>query len=305
MDKGVEVDDYSVDRVNPFRLIRQIHNEGEGVIYFVPNPGNVGDALIASSTFQLFQKNNLEIRGYADIKRITDRDILVYGGGGNLIPNYRQAERIIDAYHNKVRAFILLPHTVSGCPDLLNTLGSKVHLFCREDVSYAYVSKQAPYANVYRYNDLALGLDINDLRVNWYNGAKALRNYYKGFYSLYTAVSKALAHSNSLYCFRTDREATAVNYERKYNVDVSSYFKFGYYAGKDLTCLLTRYVLYIVNKFEKVYTNRLHMCIAGYLLDKEVYFYPNSYYKNKAVFDSCLKYLSDKIHWTEAEEVLE
>ena len=31
----------------------------------------------------------------------------------------------------------------------------------------------------------------------------------------------------------------------------------------------------------KIFTNRLHLAIAGFLLNKEVHFYPNNYYKNE------------------------
>ncbi len=106
-----------------------------------------------------------------------------------------------------------------------------------------------------------------------------------------------------MYCFRNDKEATEIDYQDINNIDVSSYFFIGYMNGKNITHILSKYSLFIINKFEKIYTNRLHICIAGYLLNKEVYFYPNSYYKNKAVFDSSLKNLSDKIIWMDSREI--
>ena len=40
-----------------------------------------------------------------------------------------------------------------------------------------------------------------------------------------------------------------------------------------------------LSKFKTINTNRLHIAIAGILLDKNVNFYRNSYYKNKSVFE--------------------
>ena len=40
-----------------------------------------------------------------------------------------------------------------------------------------------------------------------------------------------------------------------------------------------------LSKFKTINTNRLHIAIAGTLLDKNVNFYRNSYYKNKSVFE--------------------
>lgn len=45
-----------------------------------------------------------------------------------------------------------------------------------------------------------------------------------------------------------------------------------------------------ISRYETINTNRLHVGIVGYLLDKQVNFYRNSYYKNEAVYD----YLIDK-----------
>ena len=44
-----------------------------------------------------------------------------------------------------------------------------------------------------------------------------------------------------------------------------------------------------MSNYDKIFTNRLHLAIAGFLLNKEVHFYPNFYYKNEAVYDYSLK----------------
>ncbi len=123
---------------------------------------------------------------------IDENDMLVYGGGGNLIPSYNDARNFIKKYHEKVHALVVLPHTINGHADLLSRLGSNVHIFCREDVSYDYVYRQADHANVYRFDDIALQLNIKDLNVPLYDLFRISKNYRKGFYNLYHDALGAL-----------------------------------------------------------------------------------------------------------------
>ena len=45
----------------------------------------------------------------------------------------------------------------------------------------------------------------------------------------------------------------------------------------------------IVSSFTKINTNRLHVAIMGALYGREVNLYPNSYYKNKEVYEYSIK----------------
>jgi exopolysaccharide biosynthesis predicted pyruvyltransferase EpsI len=42
-------------------------------------------------------------------------------------------------------------------------------------------------------------------------------------------------------------------------------------------------------KYKKIDTDRLHVAIGATLLEKKVTLFPNSYYKNKAVYDYSLR----------------
>ena len=48
-----------------------------------------------------------------------------------------------------------------------------------------------------------------------------------------------------------------------------------------------------LQKYEQVNTDRLHIAIAATLLGKKVKLFPNSYYKNRAVFEYSLKRFSN------------
>ncbi|OZG73426.1 hypothetical protein BTA51_10395 [Hahella sp. CCB-MM4] len=53
-----------------------------------------------------------------------------------------------------------------------------------------------------------------------------------------------------------------------------------------------------INKYEVIYTDRLHVSIAGYLLKKEVHLFAGSYFKNKAVYMSSMSH-ADNVHFHE------
>ena len=50
-------------------------------------------------------------------------------------------------------------------------------------------------------------------------------------------------------------------------------------------------------KYETIFTNRLHVAIGGCLLGREVHLFPNSYFKNEAIFHSSLKANFDRVHF--------
>ncbi len=123
-------------------------------VYYYPNPGNAGDALIACATFQLFSE--LGIR-YQKIN-LTEFDpagkIVVYGGGGNLVNLYSDASTFVAKCHQTAKQLIVFPQTISGHEDLLKQLGSNVDIIARETTSYHHVITNSSRANVFIMDDL-------------------------------------------------------------------------------------------------------------------------------------------------------
>ncbi len=268
--------------VDPFELISHFQ-DGNNVV-FVPNPGNAGDALIDSGTFSGFDKNKIIPRFFMT-GEITDNTVLVYAGGGNLVSYYATARKIISKYHNKVKALIILPHTINGHSDLLKELGSNCHIFCREQVSYNYVKETARKSNVYLHEDLALSIDVaRFMKYTKYSKA-FFRLYYKKILALKVKKNPV---GRELICFRKDIEAMT---KAAHSIDVPHYFIFDYYTDANILNSISLFLLRYLNHYKVVRTNRLHVCIASALLGKKVCFYPNSYYKNKAVYEfSLVKY---------------
>ena len=60
-----------------------------------------------------------------------------------------------------------------------------------------------------------------------------------------------------------------------------------------------------LDRFDRVETNRLHVTIGAALLGKGVAFYPNSYWKNQAVFEATLRLRFPNIEWRGPPEEIE
>jgi exopolysaccharide biosynthesis predicted pyruvyltransferase EpsI len=65
---------------------------------------------------------------------------------------------------------------------------------------------------------------------------------------------------------------------------------FGIASTHGLGAMLTsaEYFLRTIDHFDSVRTDRLHVAVAGALLGKDVEIYPNSYYKNRAMYEFSL-----------------
>ena len=90
--------------------------------------------------------------------------------------------------------------------------------------------------------------------------------------------------------FRTDAESAGRIEIPKSNRDISP-------KGKERTGI--RGFFRAVNRFETIFTDRLHVSIAGCLLGKEVHLYPGSYFKNRAVYRSSMERRFERAHFHE------
>ncbi|WP_339726240.1 polysaccharide pyruvyl transferase family protein [uncultured Paraglaciecola sp.] len=80
--------------------------------------------------------------------------------------------------------------------------------------------------------------------------------------------------------FREDTESANVIKLPETNIDIS-------HKGNHLTPV-SRFFKEL-DYFETIYTDRLHVAIAGALLKKEVHLYPGNYFKIEAIYNSSLK----------------
>jgi exopolysaccharide biosynthesis predicted pyruvyltransferase EpsI len=295
---------------------------GRKVLY-CPNPGNAGDSLIASATYQLFEHAGVQ---HQTVEWDEDFDAtgqtLLYGGGGNLTTQYRQARHFLERHHGSAQRLILLPHTVEGHADLLHQLGGNVEVLCREKRSLAWVREQTDGPKVHLAEDLAFHLDIQQVMTNERVAGEramaamamsmmrsALRRFspwgerfasawrLKRAWTMNVMGLKGLLWIDRevLHALRVDAESTEVPVPC-HNVDVSRVFEYGV-SPPDVAFQASAAMLSYVNAFQHVITNRLHGCIAAALLGKTVDFYANSYYKNEAVYAFSIKERYPAVRW--------
>jgi len=215
-------------------------------------PGNYGDSLIWHGTKILLNHFNIN-EEYVEISSPSNNDVLFIDGGGNFVDYYSDVKEFLSAKGNLYKEIVIFPHTVFGEKqvDVLNSLSSRVTIFCRERVSFNFLKEKFTKGSVYISHDCAF----------------------------YNNLEKVPVGVGVLNAFRVDKESIHENIPSN-NLDVS----YNGYATKPLDGLLD-----IFKKYHEIHTDRLHVAICGVLLGKEVRLYPNSYYKNKAVFEYSLQ----------------
>ncbi|MDO8572481.1 MAG: polysaccharide pyruvyl transferase family protein [bacterium] len=215
-------------------------------------PGNYGDSLIWHGTKGLISSLNIS-EHYVDITSPKYNDVLFIDGGGNLVDYYSDIRDFLLKKPDLYNEIVILPHTIFGEKqiEVLNNITSKLVIFCREKISTKFLEDKLTDGEIYLWHDCA-------------------------FYNEFTQIP---AGRGVLNAFRSDLES-GLNRHPEINNDVSS----NGYSTKPLDELIG-----ILQKYEQVNTDRLHIAIGATLLGKKVKLFSNSYYKNKAVFDYSLK----------------
>lgn len=288
-------------------------------IYYRSNPGNAGDALIACGAFSLFEKLGLDVRLIDPLTFDGTGKTILYAGGGNLVGYYSEAREFFFKHHQSAKHFILLPHTVTGNEDLLSQLGKNVTLFAREKNTYEHLKANAQNANVLLADDLAF--HINPQEIMNSNKINIITCVFKKIFfkltnnknefsklpqpkimlrnSIFELKSIFLSKKSGNF-FRTDVERSREIIPIP-NADLSIMYEYGT-RNKEICFYTTARLMRFINSFDEINTDRLHICIAGALLGKRVNFFPNSYFKCKAVYEQSLqgKYLN--VNWNPAQE---
>ncbi len=215
-------------------------------------PGNYGDSLIWHGSQILLASLNI-LPNEVNERSSQNNNILFIDGGGNLVDYYSDVKKFLLNKSQVYKEIVILPHTIFGESQLsiLASIASKITVFCRERVSAQLVSRRLTDGQVFLWHDCAF----------------------------YNRFNRVLTGRGVLSAFRQDGESL-LRILPKDNIDVSAHA----YATKPLDELIAT-----LQRYKGVKTDRLHVAICATLLGKEVTLFPNSYYKNKAVFDYSLK----------------
>jgi exopolysaccharide biosynthesis predicted pyruvyltransferase EpsI len=280
-------------------------------VHYFPNPGNAGDSIIAAASYQRLEAAGLDYvtpnrRGFDARGKV-----VIYGGGGNLVGDTTFAHRLVSAIHREVRHLTILPHTVKDVDALLDGFGDNVTVICREAVSYAYVRSRAGRHETLLMDDMAFGLDTRRLlgERTGFSALAAAWQFARGklfgeeSHPPLGALRKAIADRRLtpradrtlLNAFRLDGEASGIAIPEG-NVDLSTVFDFGV-APRAVAMQAARRFAEAIDGFEEIRTNRLHVAITSAVLGKRVQFFPNSYYKCRAVWLQSMRGRFPLVRW--------
>lgn len=238
---------------------------------FVPNPGNAGDALIALGTFHYFDSQKIPFPPVVSVEEkeaIRQYDLVIYSGGGNLIPHYGDALDVLRYASEYRKKIIVLPHTTFGYESELTRMASSLHLFCRDKVSFdMLLTRGMPDRSITLSEDMAFKID-------------------RSFLEKYDRKP----HLRTAYCMRTDvesRNRSAALFSE--NCDISFLWNGNLWGDRVFVERVVASLITYICQFESVVTDRLHIGILAALLDRQVQLFPNSYYKNKAVYEFSMR----------------
>ena len=221
---------------------------------------------IAKKVGMLINKTANLVCGKLNRIRSTSADVVVLRGGGYLNDiwnDYHVLKSIIENAHD--RTLIFAPHSFffksTSFLDFFKRCKQPTHIFCREKYSYDLLRSIRFPKNVriHLSHDTSLYLSKSDFAVQKWK------------------------ESYILIAPRNDKESAVIwkmnKIPRKTKIlfgDVIHVRDFNAYVN-------------IIGNASQVYTDRLHNAILSAILGKETFLYPNSYHKNRGVYEFSLQ----------------
>lgn len=259
---------------------------------FWPQSGNFGDALIAYASYQFLRANNIKYISGQNLD-YSKKYNLIHGGGGGFVPYWSYARQLPKCLtHRNLNKCIVMPQSLFECEFFLKIADERFSIFCREKQSYDYCIKNNRRAKFFLCDDMAFYANLSYLNdISFSNDTK--------FVDLKKRIDSYHAQNpNRIANFiRNDKEKTVqptVSPIR--NLDLSS-LVFEPASGMTLenVKLLVKYFMYAIDKYDTIITNRLHVAIGAYLLNKKIELYDNSYHKVKNVYEMSMQDKKDLI----------
>ena len=199
---------------------------------------------------------------------------VLFAGGGNLVEGkYRNMRDAILQYLEWGNRCILLPHSIFGYADVVKYAKSgSLVIFCREEASYRHCAmvNGLDTSNLFLDDDMAFHLEPEFLR------------------PFVERKGERVA-----YCFRTDAESTHQIPIPEGNCDISLSWNGSLWHEPEMARAVVEAILTYLSQFEEIRTDRLHVAILGSLIGRRVFLFPNSYYKNQAVYEMSLAKLAN------------
>jgi len=234
-------------------------------VSFAPNPGNVGDAAINLACWRWLTERFREVEIcplYGPERRLPRHATVFVGGGGNFVePLYQDVSKLLTELPltHSVRLF---PVTLYGYDRLLRRWDGRIKVICREAVSYRFARRHLSHRGVRLGHDAAFAL------------AGAL-----------PGAAPAPAGAGAARFFRGDLESVAA---AGANDGDPSAARISAWADPAATETALATMVATLARHSSIATDRLHVGILAALLGRQLELHPNSYFKNRAVFQRSL-----------------
>lgn len=297
---------YQLKKNTDLNKIDKINSELEKLkpnFYFIPNPGNLGDVIIAQSEYELLQNYDYKIiDNETSFLPLENKFNLVYGGGG-LFVKYWAYQNFLNIFKKQnLQKCIILPSSFYCCDDLINVFDERFVVFCREEISYKYCKSLNNKAKFILADDMAFSInkDINSIAIDRFNenleklDQSSILKIHNEIFDKYKSVenniklalaSRTVINKNNIrigFIFRNDKEKATTDCPVK-NIDLSLYSTSSC-TSSGSTKLLSELFISAIDSFDVVFTDRLHVGIIAALLGKHVYLVDNSYKKISGVY---------------------
>jgi len=166
-------------------------------------------------------------------------------------------------------------------------------VFCRELRSYQFmmdiIGLRESHVEIFLAHDMAFSIRL-DMCGMW------------TVKDLVVATRRDVPEHRSLYAFRRDNEGknhVLAKYGRNVDLSVASAT-----TGSDKSAILVQCACFLgaIARYDRIFTDRLHISIAGAILGVETYLFDNNYGKNFHVYKFSMEHRFDLVRYFESVE---
>lgn len=272
------------NNMNLTEFLKELSRSGDRVFYH-PNGGNAGDALINVGFYHLADKVQLRYVEVDDQKMdYAENDVVLIAGGGCIVPEWPSVSNYIRRLVKTSARIVVLPQSVSRSDEVLALLRQGDMLILREETSYRYCQKLALECQISLSNDTAFYVDKSILELD--PGRKVVITGYKDVIRMllirYHELRSRLVGKISAY--RCDSEASLEGVDRKIINDLSLVCGFGA-QNKKVSTASAFNLLKVISRYKLVETDRLHIMVGSLIAGVSVVAHDNNYGKISGVYD--------------------
>lgn len=263
-------------------------------LFYYPNPGNAGDALIAAGTKAAFNRAGLAPTVIDAESDVTGKTVIM-GGGGSLLGPQGEFPAALRNFSMQAKELIILPHTLRMSPEILDCLRENVTIFVRELESFRILSGNTTRPTVFLAPDMAFHVDVQEFLADPAVAGPG-RRWFDAMLKHHGIKFGPIMEAPRAYFARTDWEKRADIGGSDF--DASDVFAFGIWGERGAAsawCLLNA-----VRLVQAVTTDRLHVGIAAALLGKDCELHDNIYGKNRNIFEYSMKFHFSNINLVSA-----